>query len=430
MNAIANAYDVVIGGSGIAAAASALRLCALGFRPLVLATTCEVLAGIEAVPESVLPLFRELAAEHVLEKAGATLVDGFENHWDREAPVRRAGRWIHVDRQRLATTTMREAKNRGTVLLECRSLPRLHQEPDGILVRCEGMPFAFRSAIDATGRSAVWSRPVRRRGNQIADLYSYSAAASASPVPARVLRHWDSWAYRIGTPERTTFAILSAHGRKRTPPSFSLQKALGLPSDGCVFAGRRPAFPQWCDSPVRGRRLAVGDAALAHDPIGGQGIRFAISSAFAASSVINTWQTSPAQSGAAERFYDKFVERCRHSHLQFVDQVREHPAPAPREKLPKVVAFSASIVASELQLDSTIQTDQAILLADGGHVRWVGGLDLLRLRDLLPHPIPAADLASRLVPAFCDATQYPALLQWCLRHQVLAPYVEPGMYPR
>jgi len=428
MNAIANAYDVVIGGSGIAAAASALRLCALGFRPLVLATTCEVLPGIEAVPESVLPLFRELGAEHVLENSGATLVDGFENHWDAEAPVQRAGRWIHVDRQRLATTTLREAKKRGAVLLECRSLPRLHQEPDGILIRCEGMPFAFASAIDATGRSAVWSRPVRRRGNQIADMYS--AAASASHVPARVLRHSDSWAYRIGTPDRTTFAIVSGHGRKRTPPSLSLQKALGLPSEGCVFAGRRPAFPQWCDRPVQGRRLAVGDAALAHDPIAGQGIRFAISSAFAASSVINTWRTWPSQSGAAERFYDRFVERCRHSHLQFVDQLREHPTQAPREKLPKVVVFSAGTVTSELHLDSTIQTNQAILLADGGHVRWVGGLDLLRLRDLLPHPIPAAELASRLVPGFCDAAQFRPLLQWCLRHHVLGPYVEPGMYPR
>jgi flavin-dependent dehydrogenase len=425
MNRIANAYDVVIGGSGIAAAASALRLCALGLRPLVLATSCEILPGIEAVPESVLPLFRELGAEHVLEKAGATLVHGFDNHWDADAPVRRTGWWIHVDRQRLATTALREAKKRGTVLLLRRSLPRLHQEPDATLVRCEGMPFAFASAIDATGRSAVWSRPIRRRGNQIADMYS--SASGTRPAPARVLRHLDSWAYRIGTPDRTTFAIVSAHGRKRTPPSLSLplslQKALGLPSDGCVFAGRRPAFPQWCDSPVEGRRLAVGDAALAHDPIAGQGIRFAISSAFAASSVINTWRTSPSQSGAAERFYDRFVERCRLSHLRFVDQMREYPTWAPRESLPKVVAFSASIVASELQLDSTIQKGEAILLPEGGHVRWVGGLDLLRLRDLLPHPIPAAELASRLVPGFCDATRFPALLRWCLRHQVLGPPV-------
>jgi hypothetical protein len=428
MKAIANPYDVVIGGSGIAAAASALRLCALGLRPLVLATTCEILPGIEAVPESVLPLFRELGAEHVLEKAGATLVNGFDNYWDAEAPLRRAGQWIHVDRQRLATATFGEAKKRGTVLLKCPSLPRLHQEPNGTLVRCEGMPFAFASAIDATGRSAVWSRPIRRRGNQIADMYS--AASGTGHVPARVLRHMDSWAYRIGTPDRTTFAIVSAHGRKRTAPSLSLQQALGLPSDGCVFAGRRPAFPQWCDLPVEGRRLAVGDAALAHDPIAGQGIRFAISSAFAASSVINTWRTSPSESGAAERFYHRFVDRCRLSHLQFVDQMREHPTQSRREKLPKVVVFSASTVTSELQLDSTIETSQAILLPDGGHVRWVGGLDLLRLRDLLPHPILATELASRLVPAFCDATQFPALFHWCLRHQVLAPYPEPAMDPR
>jgi hypothetical protein len=91
-----NSCDVLIGGAGIAAAATALRLCALGFRPLILARTCRVVPGVEAIPEAALPLFTALGAGHILQDAGATRAEAFENHWDSEQPNVRSGHWIHV----------------------------------------------------------------------------------------------------------------------------------------------------------------------------------------------------------------------------------------------------------------------------------------------------------------------------------------------
>lgn len=420
MRSIANSCDVLIGGAGIAAAASALRLCALGFRPLMLATKRDVVSGVEAIPDSAWPLFAELGAEQVLRDAGASLVEGFENHWDPEQPTLRPGCWIHVEREKLARAAVREAVRRGTAVQMCSTLPQLCQEHDSVCLTYDGESFRFEAAIDATGRSAVWSRPIWRRGGQIADLYDIPS--SQSPAPAKVVQFSGGWAYRIGVPTRTTMAMLSPDGKKRQAPDSLTRRVFCVSSDACVYAGRRPAFPQWSDDPISGRRLAVGDAALAYDPLAGQGIRFALSSALTAASVINTWRTTPSQTAAAERFYRRFFARSRRTHLQFIDLLqKESPPPQPTEAIPHTLRFSGRTVTSELQVNSRIRTDEAILLDDGSCVRWVGGMDLLRLRDLVPQPIQASVLVNRLVPDFCGFEQSTALLNWCLRHHVLSP---------
>jgi len=86
---------------------------------------------------------------------------------------------------------------------------------------------------------------------------------------------------------------------------------------GARYLGRRPAFPQWCENPIEGRRIAVGDAAFAYDPLAGQGIRFALASAFAAASVIQDWKEN-GDHGAANRFYRDFVGQARVRHLEFL----------------------------------------------------------------------------------------------------------------
>lgn len=416
---VANSCDVLIGGAGIAAAASALRLCALGFRPLMLATTCNRLSGVEAIPEAAYPLFAALGAEHVLQEAGAVLVEGLENHWDLGRPTLRSGHWIHVDRDRLARAAVRKAVERGTVFQVCRKLPQLRQEGDSVCATYDGACFRFAAAIDATGRSAVWSRPVRRRGRQVADMYKLPPHSDSTPT--RVVQFSKGWAYRIGVPTRTTLAILSPDGTKPDHLDSLTQEAFCVSPGSCEYAGRRPAFPQWSDHPVCGRRLAVGDAALAYDPLAGQGIRFALSSAFAAASVVNTWRTEPSRA-AAERFYERFVTRCREMHFQFIERLGTETLPTqPPVAIPEAVVFSGHTVISEVQVDSRILTDEVVVLPDGQTVRWVGGLDLLRLRDLVSQPLHLSDLVDRLVPGFCRFEQFTALMQWCLRYHVLSP---------
>jgi flavin-dependent dehydrogenase len=418
MRLTCNSCDVLIGGAGIAAAATALRLCDLGFRPIVLARACRSVPGVEAIPEVALPLFTALGAGHILQDAGAMWVEGFENYWDAERPSVRGGHWIHVGRDRLASAAMREAVKRGTTFKVCQTLPQLRQESDSVCATYDGDSFRFEAAIDATGRSAVWSRPVHRRGNQTADLYNVWPDEGG---PAKVVRLSDGWGYKISVSNHATIAIVSESCTKRRCQDSFMLKTFDAPVSSCTFVGRRPAFSQWSESPVLGRRLAVGDAALAYDPLAGQGVRFALSSAITASAVVNTWRTAPSEATAATAFYSAFVARSRQTHFSLIDQLGTKSfQPTLRAKvMPEVVTFSGQTVQVGLQLQSKIRTGDAILLPDGDCVRWVGGVDLLELRNSMRQPIRSANLVERLRTTVGSLAQARGLLEWCLHHDVL-----------
>ena len=413
-------YDVVIAGAGIAAAATALRVIALGLKPLMLARTCRVWTGVEAIPASAMPLFKELHAESILEEAGATLVQGFENYWDPGQPRMRSGDWIHVERDRLAAVAIREALRRGASFRVVQTLPVVHHESKCVRICLDGTPLRFDAAIDATGRAAIWSRPIRRRGNEVADLYDIVPGQTSAT--AKILRVPAGWAYSIGSSSHTSVAILSSESRRRQLPDSLMETTFGISESSAHYCGRRPAFTQWSDDPINGRKIAVGDAALAYNPLAGQGIRFALSSAITASSVVNTRQTAPSRATAAERFYRSFVARSRDDHFRFVDHLQTHPSPPSIEKampVPEAVTFSDQIVAAEMQMNGEIRTDLAFRLPDGESARWVGGTDLLELRNSLPATIRSADLIARLTTATGDLSRARALLEWCLRRQVL-----------
>jgi len=424
-----NSCDVVIAGAGIAAAATALRLCALGFRPLMLARTCRDLPGVEAIPSAAVPLFVELGAEDILYEAGAGLIEGFENHWNPEEPSLRSGYWIHVERGRLAKAAVREAVKRGARFRTCQSLPTLREDPDCVCIDGDGASLRFEVAIDATGRSAAWSRPIRRRGTQVADVYDVLPDGKA--LSGKIVLQSGGWAYRIGVADRTTVGMLSQAKKERYFPDALTEKALCLSSGSCSFIGRRPAFAQWAENPVQGRRIAVGDAALAYDPLAGQGIRFALSSAITASSVVNTWRSTQSQAGAAERFYRKYVIRCRESHFRFMDQLEAKSPPSEQraETIPELVTFSGESVRADLQFDSNIRADQAFLLPDGECVRWIGEIDLLSLRNSLPQTIRSSDLVDRLGVATGGRQKAQTVMRWCLQNNILREAAsEPGKH--
>jgi flavin-dependent dehydrogenase len=411
-------FDVLIGGAGIAASAVAVRLCTLGFRPLILATQSRILSGVEAIPESVVPLFEELGMRHILRQSNGLVTEGFENHWRSGDPALRPGRWIHVERARLAAAAVRHAVDCGAVLRLCESIPKLAGSGP-ICVNHGGMRLSFEAAIDATGRSAVWSRPIRRRGGQVADIFMSSPQASPR---GRVVRLSQGWAYRIGSKNSATVAMLGERSARRRVPDVSTRKALGLISEQIGYIGRRPAFPQWSENPIQGRRIAIGDAALAYDPLAGQGIRFALSSAFGASTVINTWRHSPGDATAAERFYLDSVTQSRSRHLRFLDELHSAGTGGERASLlvPEVVIFSGKTLPVDLHVNSRIVSGLAVILADGTPVRWVGGLDLLRIRDLTRKPVRSADLLRQLVSANLTSLQAAALLHWCVRHELVS----------
>jgi hypothetical protein len=376
--------DIIIAGEGIAAAAAALRLLTLGHRPRLVGLGRAIPQGMESIGEAAFPLIAELGLHDAVAEAGGRVVDGFENAWVPNAPVLKPGRWLYVERRLFAAAALRAALARGAEISVVKRLPPIPQ-------RCL-------AAIDATGRSAVWSRPVRRQGNLRADLFEIPANAGRG----RIERSPDGWIYRIGS----TVGVVSAQRQRAAAPV------------GVRFLGRRPAFPQWCENPIEGRRIAVGDAALAYNPLAGQGIRFALASAFAAASVVHTW-AGKGDREAARRFYRGFVAQARIRHLEFLEERELDRTDLNPQRLPERVRFSGRSGLAELSVDSHIVKGRAILLDGPTAVRWLGGVDLLRLEKLARRPTAFAILLSEISSGGVESARASAVLSWCLRKGVL-----------
>jgi flavin-dependent dehydrogenase len=161
---------------------------------------------------------------------------------------------------------------------------------------------------------------------------------------------------------------------------------------------------------------------LAHDPLAGQGIRFALASAFAAASVIQTW-ADKGDREAARCFYRSFVAQARIRHLEFLEQRELDAAAGNPPLLPERVRFSGRSGLAELSVDSHIVRGRAILLDGPTAVRWLGGVDLLQLQKLARKPIASAALLGEIAATGVESGRASAILSWCLRKGVLTSAV-------
>jgi hypothetical protein len=197
--------------------------------------------------------------------------------------------------------------------------------------------------------------------------------------------------------------------------------------------GRRVAFPQWSAQPIAGNRLAIGDAALAHDPLSGQGIRFALSSALAARAVIRTILRRPSHRSWAERYYEEFVatERRRHSALLqslygpdfdfssmggAIHSSSDNHSPLRDDEL---LCFSATVERTPVLFYGFIEPGDVIRLSDGGGVRWLGGFDLLSLRDLTEGKVSMPRLIERMGAAGISPQRAQGIIRWCYQARIL-----------
>jgi flavin-dependent dehydrogenase len=411
--------DVVIAGSGVAAAAAASRLLDAGHRPLLLGGGRAQARGAEILPPDARPQIDALGWHEVLGAAGALAVEGFENHWEPGSPGVKPGVFLHVDRRALADAALAHVVGRGAVVVDCRRLPPLQEVDGGVEIVVEGTRRRFVAALDATGRTAAWSRPVERAGRLVADVF-------AGPPGTALLRgrviviEGGGWAYRVGLEASTTIGVMAPAGATRRRLDPKVRRRLGVPDGAVVFLARRSAFPQWSAEPALGRRLAVGDAGFASDPIAGQGIRFAMASALAAAAVVDTLATSdPDQAELAFGYYRGFVNAARDRHLRFLTRIYVSAEPPLPAALPAILQFRASTRTTGLNVDGMIVPGVAVNLPDGGLVRWLGGFDLLILRELARDPVSPDWLSRRLQGHGLSGSETENLLQWCLARGIL-----------
>jgi hypothetical protein len=411
----ANRCDMLIAGTGVAAAAVASLLLESGHRPLLLRRPGTIPPGVEALPPDAQAQVNALGWQDVLERAGAVAVEGFENRWDRERPVVKPGRFLHVERARLAQAAMDRVETAGAMVMDCPWLPRLVDVGDGVEVELAGQVHRFVAAFDATGRRAAWSRPVRRHGRLTASLFVFDYSEPATRR-GRIVRCDSGWAYRLGSQTSTTICVLTREGPVPARLDTALLDRFSLPASDAPPVARRPACPQWCALPLLGRRLAVGDAAFAADPLAGQGLRFAMASAIAATTVAPVL-ADPARGPHARVYYQEFVAAAVRRHLSLLTRLYgdEGTRPVPQTH-PEWIRFNGRTRTSALNVKGVIVPGTVLELPDGGLVRWLGAFDLLDLQELAPIPTPLSALLRSLEAQGLAAER---LVTWCLRNELL-----------
>jgi hypothetical protein len=411
--------EVVIAGSGVAAAAIASRLIDFGYCVSLVSTPATAIRGVEILPPETRAQVEALGWESVFDEAGAVLIEGFENHWSLDEPVVKPGFFLHVERSALARSAVAFVARRGATVHQVERLPRLRPEDEGdVLLTLDGVERRFCAAVDATGRAAAWSRPVQRHGRHVTDLFA--GPAGSTPLRGRVVREigGDRWAYRAGLIGSTTVGVV-ALGPSHRELDPSLAWALRVPAGSFDFIGRRPSFPQWATEPVLGRRLSVGDAAFAPDPLAGQGLRFALASALAAAPAVDALVRSGQPSFALE-YYRDFVNSARVRHLRALAGLIAGPAaPETPNRLPDTLRFIARPRLAALNVVGMLATDVAYELPDGSLVRWLGGFDLRRLAHLTPEPISSVDLSDKLRAEGMSTTEVNLLMAFCLSRKIL-----------
>lgn len=406
---------VVIAGAGIAGSAAALELLAKGFRVKLLARPeCSAQPVIEALGEHTVRLLAEIGCATVLKEAEAVATRGFENGWqDAAKPAFIDGMRVHVERHALAEAMRDEAVRRGARL---ELVERLEIEPTSLLGEGDG---TWRAALDATGRSACWSRPVQRAGRATATLYSGPGSDDARP--GRIVRLDErSWAYRIDHPTISTIGVIGESAQSEMLPArvaelLDVEVPIRFTRVQC-----RTAHAQWTREPFQRRLLAVGDAAFACEPLAGNGVRFSLASASSAGATLRCLRDG-ADAALAADYYRGFVRSARRRHMNMLERLRG--AAAVDQRLSNLdslqVRLAARVCMTTLLHRGNLVRTAAFRMADGGRVRWVGTFDLLQLAELARICLPATDLVARLVQCGLYPQQADTMVRWCLQHRIL-----------
>jgi hypothetical protein len=415
----------VIAGGGSAAALAACEVLRQGCAAFIVERQPTVTAAaIEAIAPTAIRAFADLALAGAFESAGAVVGSGFENAWEGLDRMRlMAGPWLHVERGALARALRHEAVLRGAKTITQARLPPLRpagEAGQGFEWAIPGLPQRSDAAIDATGRAARWIGATDRRDAKVATLFR--GPGSSRMRPGRIARIRAGWAYALFHPELTTVGVVETppaqHNQTGLPPPVAA--ALDLDEPECFrLVQRRPAHAQWARAPIRGRLLAVGDAALACEPIAGQGIRFSLASATAAAAVIVN-QRIDRSDDITCRYYSGMVASARDRHLARLDTMAGHDPPFPPEIGQDVkLVFSGDIVASGVRRGDQIVEELCLRLPDGGLVRWLGSFDLLTLRAIAVRPCSSATLAAALQAHGLDSPNTEQLLRWSLDREIL-----------
>lgn len=314
-----HASKILVLGAGPAGAAVALGLRRLGYEVSLIGEP-RPFAAVEGISERVVEGLRNAGFEQALKVL--------------PAPTPRVVRWSgetsSANTERLVIRTdfdrgiLADLEHHGVDLVAGR-VRGTARDDDGYRVEVQTGD-AIRTLrgvflVEARGRAAPGAGLERLRGPETVSLLQYWTGPAIAPRTA-VQSCADGWAWMAATADGRRYLQLTLDvASAGLPPKDQLVvycndriRPLEMAApfiDGAEPTGElhaRTSTPILCRQPVGEDWIRVGDAAMAVDPLSGNGIFQSLSSAMQAPAVINTLLRQPQRAGLARAFHRARIE--------------------------------------------------------------------------------------------------------------------------
>lgn len=338
-------YDVVVLGGGPAGLATAVALSRLGRSVAVLERTrYERPRAGETFGGELRPLLQELGAWEAFENLEPVPFRGVRSAWggaelvDRPSLFNPFGDGWHVDRARFDEVLARCAEQAGVEVRRgsgTASIERRESSDQWLVRSASSSELTARFAVDASGRGApagVLGLPERRwlQADRLVALVGSMAPPGSIERELLLEAVEEGWWYSVPQPDgrllgvlMTDADLLPARGPERLAEHFRAALARSAHTSARA-AGASLAGPPWivrADSgillPDRGECWrAVGDAAMACDPLAGDGVvrslRFALEAAVEIDQELKGERVSAGGEALLPRFRDYLDTRGRY----------------------------------------------------------------------------------------------------------------------
>lgn len=306
--------QVLVLGAGPAGAATALGLRRLGYRVTVV-SDWRRFAAVEGVSQRVLEGLRHAGLDGAVREAAVPATR--QVHWNGEQL--RMNQEYLLDRQRFDQALRDDLYRAGVTVVEGRVREVRHQDGYHVLLS-DGQVLHGPFLVEARGRQAPLAAD-RLRGPETVSLLNLWQSTPGEPASA-VQSLEDGWAWMarladgrcywqvtldaVGLPGKAALPEYCAERRRRSalvaqlfdeqalrPSEVHARSSTAILAGDCVGA-------DW---------VRVGDAAMAVDPLSGNGIFQSLSSALQAPVVVNTLLREPARAALARQFHQDRVEQ-------------------------------------------------------------------------------------------------------------------------